>query len=142
DEAHGTLNLTEAYVHSCNQYFAQLGVEVERKRMGEAAGRFGLAVFEKASESIGSGRRYNLWNTENRVLSSVLAPLNSTFVSGPRMTKYDLALESIGQGYVQLTPLQMAMIAAGVANKDGMVMRPEIEMGRPPAALSQALSPQ
>src|SRR5262249_48326769 len=36
-ESHGTLNLLEAYTRSCNQYFAQLGVEVERQRMGEAA---------------------------------------------------------------------------------------------------------
>src|SRR5262245_32017414 len=31
-ESHGTLNLLEAYTQSCNQYFAQLGVEVERQR--------------------------------------------------------------------------------------------------------------
>ncbi len=141
-EAHGSLNLTEAYTHSCNQYFAQLGVEVERQRMGDAAERFGLKVFANALDSIGSGRRYQLWNTENRVLSSVLAPLNSTFVSGRGVTKYDLALESIGQGYVQLTPLQMAMVAAAVANRDGMVMRPTIEVGRKPEALSQAMSQQ
>src|SRR5262249_54070706 len=42
-ESHGTLNLLEAYTRSCNQYFAQLGVEVERQRMGEAAARFGLS---------------------------------------------------------------------------------------------------
>ncbi len=141
-ESHGSLNLTEAYTHSCNQYFAQLGVEVDRQRMGEAAERFGLKVFSNAAQSIGSGRRYDLWNTENRVLSSVLAPLNSTFVSGQGVTRYDLALESIGQGYVQLTPLEMALLAAAVGNKDGMVMRPVVEMGRQPAVLSQAMTPQ
>jgi penicillin-binding protein A len=141
-EAHGSFYLLDAYTHSCNQYFAQLGVEVERQRMGEAAGRFGLKVFVRAADSIGSGRSFDLWNTDNRVLSSVLAPLNSTFVSGRGVTKYDLALESIGQGYVQLTPLQMALISAAVANKDGMVMRPIIEMARKPAVSSQAMSPQ
>ncbi len=141
-EALGMLNLEEAFIHSSNQYFAQLGVELDRQRMGDAAERFGLKVFSNANDSIGSGRRYDLWNTDNRVLSSVFAPLNSTFVSGRGVTKYDLALESIGQGYVQLTPLEMAMISAAVANKDGMVMRPSLEMGRPPMALSQAMSPQ
>ncbi len=141
-EEHGRLNLTEAYTRSCNQYFAQLGVEVERQRMGEAAGRFGLKAFSTAAESLGAGRRYDLWNTDNRVLSSALAPLYSTFVSGRGATKYDLALESIGQGYVQLTPLEMAMVAAAAANKDGMVMRPMIEKGRQPAVLSQAMSQQ
>lgn len=141
-EAHGSQNLTEAYTHSCNQYFAQLGVELDRQRMGDAAERFGLKVFTRAADSIGAGRRSGLWNTDNRVLSSVLAPLNSTFVSGRGVTKYDLALESIGQGYVQLTPLEMALVAAAAANREGMVMRPMIEMGRTPLAASQAMSPQ
>ncbi|HWQ36166.1 MAG TPA: penicillin-binding transpeptidase domain-containing protein [Blastocatellia bacterium] len=141
-EAHGRLGLTEAYVHSCNQYFAQLGVEVERVRMAEAAGRFGLNVFATGPESIGQGYVRGLWNTDNKVLSDVLAPLRSTFVSSSKITKYDLALESIGQGYVQMTPMQMALVAAAVANEQGNVMKPKIEMDRAPAVYSQAMSPQ
>jgi hypothetical protein len=141
-EAHGAIGLLEAYTHSCNQYFAQLGVEVERQRMGEAAERFGLRVFETAPQSIGVGGYRGLWNTGNEVLSDVLAPLTSTFVNGRKITKYDLALESIGQGYVQLTPIEMALAAAAVANSHGDVMRPSIEMGRQPTALSQAMTPE
>ncbi len=139
-EAHGAMNMLEAYTYSCNQYFAQLGVEVERQRMAEAASRFGLRVYSTGAESIGVGAFRNLWNTDNKVLSDVLAPLISTFVAGRRITRYDLALESIGQGYVQLTPIQMAMIAAAVANPRGEVMRPTIELGLKPVALSQAMS--
>ncbi|MBO0858268.1 MAG: hypothetical protein J2P21_07370 [Chloracidobacterium sp.] len=141
-EAHGPLNMLEAYTRSCNQYFAQLGVEVERQRMGEAASRFGLHVYDTGAESIGVGPIHGLWNTGNKVLADVFAPLISTFVAGRKITKYDLALESIGQGYVQLTPLQMATIAAAVANERGEVMRPTIELGRQGAALSQAMSPE
>jgi peptidoglycan glycosyltransferase len=141
-ESHGTLGLLDAYTRSCNQYFSQLGVEVERQRMGEAASRFGLRVYDTGAQSIGVGAFHDLWNTGNKVLSDVLAPLSSTFVAGRKITKYDLALESIGQGYVQLTPLQMAMISAAVANSRGEVMRPTIEMGRQPAKLSQAMSPE
>ncbi|HKQ80084.1 MAG TPA: penicillin-binding transpeptidase domain-containing protein [Blastocatellia bacterium] len=141
-ESHGTLGLLDAYTHSCNQYFSQLGVEVERQRMGEAALRFGLSVYDTGAQSIGVGSFHDLWNTGNKVLSDVLAPLSSTFVAGRKITKYDLALESIGQGYVQLTPMQMAMISAAAANSRGEVMRPTIEMGRQPAALSQAMSPE
>ncbi len=140
-ESHGTIGLLDAYAQSCNQYFAQLGVEIERQRMGEAAARFGLKVFDTAPASIGTGSHHGLWNTENKVLSDVLSPLNSTFVAGRRITKYDLGLESIGQGYVQLTVLQMAMVAAAVANARGEVMRPAIELGRMPAAASQAMTP-
>jgi cell division protein FtsI/penicillin-binding protein 2 len=108
--------------------------------MGEAASRFGLRVYDTGAESIGVGAFHNLWNTGNKVLSDVLAPLISTFVASRKITKYDLALESIGQGYVQLTPMQMAMVAAAAANSQGATMRPTIEMGRQPAALSQAMS--
>jgi cell division protein FtsI/penicillin-binding protein 2 len=134
--------LLEAYTHSCNQYFAQLGVAVERERMGEAAARFGLKVFDSGAASLRAGNAQNFWNTDNPILSGVLAPRYSTFVTGKGVTKYDLALESIGQGYVQLTPMQMALAAAAVANNNGDVMKPMIEMGRQPAALSQAMSPQ
>ncbi len=137
---HGQIALEEAYVKSCNQYFAQLGVEVERQRMGEAAARFGLKVFADPADSIGTGATRGLWNSENKILNDVLAPLNSTFVNGNKVTKYDLALESIGQGYVQLTPFQMAFVAAAAANNQGNVMRPLIEMGRQPAVLSQAMT--
>jgi cell division protein FtsI/penicillin-binding protein 2 len=139
---HGTIGLLEAYTVSCNQYFAQLGVEVERQRMGEAAERFGLKVFDSGAASLRAGFASNFWNTENPILSGVLAPRISTFVSGSGVTKYDLGLESIGQGYVQLTVLQMAMVAGAAANDNGNVMRPVIEMGRQPVALSQAMSPQ
>lgn len=139
---HGNIALEEAYVKSCNQYFAQLGVEVERQRMGEAAARFGLRVFADPADSIGTGATRGLWNSENKILSDVLAPLNSTFVNGSKITKYDLALESIGQGYVQLTPFQMAFVAAAAANTQGNVMRPMIEMGRQPVVLSQAMTPE
>jgi cell division protein FtsI/penicillin-binding protein 2 len=141
-EAHGQIGLAEAFTHSCNQYFAQLGVEVDRQRLGAAAGRFGLRVFENPASSLRAGSTRNLWNTEDQILSDVLAPLNSTYVSGRRVTKYDLALESIGQGYVQLTPIQMAMVVAAVANLQGNVMRPKIEMERPPAVFSQAMTPE
>ncbi len=139
---HGSITLEEAYIKSCNQYFAQLGVEVERQRMGDAAARFGMRVFANPGDSIGTGATRGLWNTENKILSDVLAPLNSTFVNGNKISKYDLALESIGQGYVQLTPFQMAFVAAAAANTQGNVMRPLMEMGRQPAILSQAMTPE
>jgi cell division protein FtsI/penicillin-binding protein 2 len=110
--------------------------------MAEAARRFGLRVFETGPASLNAGPSRNLWNTENALLSDVFAPLSSTFVASRRISKYDLALESIGQGFVQLTPFQMAMIAGAVANTQGMVMRPKLELDRAPAALSQAMSPQ
>lgn len=141
EESHGQVDLTEAFVYSCNQYFAQLGVDLDRLRMGSEAERFGLRLFTDARQSLRAGRQEYLWNTGNRAIASLLAPFGSTFVSGQGLTRYDLALESIGQGFVQVTPLQMALVVAAVANREGMVMRPTIELDRQPVALSQAMSP-
>lgn len=141
EEAHGQVDLTEAFVHSCNQYFAHLGVELDQVRMGAAAERFGLLLFPNAARSLRAGRQDRLWNTGNRAIASLLAPFGSTFVSGRELTRFDLGLESIGQGFVQVTPLQMALVAAAVANRDGMVLRPTIELDRQPVPLSQAMSP-
>jgi peptidoglycan glycosyltransferase len=141
-ESHGTIGLLDAYTVSCNQYFAQLGVEVERQRMGEAAARFGLKVFPTGAASLRAGNEPNFWNTDNPVLAAVLSPRHSTFVAGSGVTKYDLGLESIGQGYVQLTAMQMAMVAGAAANNNGNVMKPMMEMGRQPVAASQAMSAQ
>ncbi|MEY4167612.1 MAG: hypothetical protein RIR52_1436 [Acidobacteriota bacterium] len=141
EEAHGQVDLTEAFVRSCNQYFAHLGVDLDRQRMGGGVERFGLRLFPNAARSLRAGRQDRFWNTDNRAISSLLAPFSSTFVSGAELTKYDLALESIGQGFVQVTPLQMALVAAAVANREGKVLRPTIELDRPPVSLSQAISP-
>lgn len=139
--AHGSLTLSEAVTRSCNQYFAQLGVELAHIRLGEAAARFGMKVYADPADSLRAGSLREVWNTEDRILGDVLAPLRSTFVAGRRTTKYDLALESIGQGFVQATPLQMAMVVSGVANLQGNVMRPQIEAERAPAVWSQAMGP-
>ena len=49
----------------------------------------------------------------------------------------------MGQGYAgQMTPFQMAMIAAIPANMEGKLMKPRIELDQPPQAFSQVLSPQ
>lgn len=141
-ESHGTMTISDAIVHSCNQYFAQLGVEVDRNRLGDSARRFGLRIFETGEDSLRGGSFRNLWNTDNQILSDVLAPLNSTYVAGRKTTRYDLALESIGQGYVQVTPLQMAMVVGSVANPGGNVMQPKIELEQEPAVLSQSMRPE
>lgn len=139
-EFHGQVDLSEAFTHSCNQYFAQMGVELDHQRMGEAAHRFGFDLFTDPGPSRKATLRDQFWNVENPAISSVFAPVRSSFVSGPGVVRYDLALEAIGQGFVQATPLQMALVAAAVANSQGQVMQPSIELARPPVALGQAMS--
>ncbi|MFI9762022.1 penicillin-binding transpeptidase domain-containing protein [Streptomyces sp. NPDC051963] len=93
-------SLREAFVWSCNTVFARLGVRV------------GVEAMARTAEAVG----FN--DTEARIPFSV-AP--STFDTS--VDRAQLALSSIGQYNTRATPLQMAMVAAAVAN-GGQVRSP------------------
>jgi penicillin-binding protein A len=94
------VTLTQALMVSCNVAFGWLGMEVGDDALREQAEKFGF------------GDRY-------------LADLNgqavSRFPSDP--DEPQTALSAIGQFDVAATPLQMAMVTAGIAN-GGTVMKP------------------
>jgi len=95
-----TVTLADAMRTSCNTAFAGLGMAVGEERMAAQARRFGLD---------GEGLRL-----PQRVATSVF----------PRdLTEAQEAQSAIGQYDVRVTPLQMAMVAAGVAN-GGELMTP------------------
>ena len=96
--------LTESLVNSCNATFARLGYELgERVPAGHAAVRHR----QRAADRPGAqrGRR----------------------ASGPPAgaDQARFALAGIGQGDVFTTPLQMALIAAGIGNS-GVIMEPHV----------------
>ncbi|MEV6073768.1 penicillin-binding transpeptidase domain-containing protein [Streptomyces sp. NPDC052069] len=86
-------SLAEAIRVSCNTVMAHLGVEVGLDKMVEAVGRFG---FNDGGLRIPSGVAKSNFDTD--------------------MSDDQLALSSIGQFDTTATPLQMAMVAAAVAN--------------------------
>jgi peptidoglycan glycosyltransferase len=90
----------EAFEWSCNTVFAKLGVDVGVRRMSATSKAFGFN------------------DTRLRIPFSV-AP--STFDTS--VDRAQLALASIGQYNTRATPLQMAMVAAAVAN-GGQVRSP------------------
>ncbi|MFE7314512.1 penicillin-binding transpeptidase domain-containing protein [Streptomyces sp. NPDC057555] len=94
------VGLREAFRLSCNTVFARLGVGVGVRAMAETARRFGF-------------------NDAGLRLPSPVAP--STFDTG--MDPAQLAMSAIGQYDTAATPLQMAMVAAAVAN-DGQLTPP------------------
>jgi penicillin-binding protein A len=121
-------SLAHALEISCNSAFGWLGLDLGGDALREQAAKFGF----------GDALRVPL-----RVEpSKVPAQLN----------KPQAAQSAIGQYDVRVTPLQMAMISAGIANK-GTVMRPylvkdtrnadlEIIDETQPQQLSQAISPE
>jgi penicillin-binding protein A len=98
--------LENSFIHSCNTTFAQLGLDLG-DAFPSAMGKFG--IFEPPPLDVAPGA----------VAST--GPAAGTFANN----KPFFALAGIGQGDVATTPLQMALVAAGIANK-GVIMRPHV----------------
>lgn len=96
-EGHGTLDGAAAFAQSCNPYFCQLAVQVGAENLLDMAQRFGLG------QSIDLG--YGI-----RSADGILPSLRD--LSAPAA----LANFSIGQGELQVTPLQVLRMGAIVAN--------------------------
>jgi penicillin-binding protein A len=142
-EVCGFFGFHEAYRISSNQFFSQLAVHLGRERMRETAGTVGIGVVETPAEALTQGYYPDIWNTSNKRIAQAIAPQRSTFVMGDKITLYDLALQGMGQGYAgQMTPFQMALIAAVPGNLQGSLMKPKIEFDQPPQVFANVLSPQ
>jgi peptidoglycan glycosyltransferase len=142
-EVHGRIGIDTAYEVSCNQYFAQLAVKLGPERLAEAARLVGIGAYDTPEEAVRGRKEPQIWNASSDAIRRALAPREATIVTGPRISKFDLALEGYGQGYAgQMTPFQMALLAATVANADGKLMKPKIEFDRAPEAYNQVVTPQ
>jgi penicillin-binding protein A len=94
-----SVTLTQALVVSCNTAFANLGLKLGQDKLRAQAQKFGF-------------------NARH------LADLNGVASQFPdNLEPAQLALSAIGQFDVAASPLQMAMVSAGIAN-DGVVMEP------------------
>ena len=94
------ITLTEALMVSCNVSFGYLGMQLGADTLREQAQKFGF------------GERY---------LEDLNGQVASRFPEDP--DEPQTALSAIGQFDVASTPLQMAMVTAGIAN-GGTVMKP------------------
>jgi cell division protein FtsI/penicillin-binding protein 2 len=136
-------NIAFAYKVSSNQYFAQLAIELGRERFRETALLVGINAVNSPDDALMQRFFPNIWNVSNPAIANALAPQQSTLVTGNEISLYDLGLEGMGQGYAgQMTPFQMALIAAIPANMEGKLMKPRIEADLQPQMFSQVLSPQ
>lgn len=98
---HGDISLKDALTKSCNVYFADKSQELGRNNFNR--------LLDKAL--IGKKIPFDLPTSESKL------------ISGNEMTKTELAAASIGQGKLLLTPLNMALITSGIANK-GQIVKP------------------
>lgn len=110
NQSWGPVSLTKALTNSINTVFAQVGVAVGRHTMQTYMKRFGFystpPLDYPPNEMTASGER----TSAGRLLA-------------PTSPLVDLGRMSIGQDKLEVTPLQMAMVVASVAN-GGKLMTP------------------
>ncbi len=104
-------NLERVYAYSCNTAFAQYSLRLGPERMADLAERFDIYRPGDASSTYGE---FSNLLTESSLLYTQ---------SGYLENRAGLADTGYGQGQLFVTPLQMAMVAAAVAN-DGIMMQP------------------
>ena len=94
---HGLLTLTDAVKVSCNDYFIEHGMKLGLDKLQELYASAGIGSktgigLPEARGVLPNRKKWKNWNT------------------------YDTALVSIGQGKIQVSPIQAACYAAAIAN--------------------------
>lgn len=112
DEGHGQVDLRKAIKESCDVWFYRVGLEIGIERIAGAARRLGLG------RSLGFP-----FGRERSGLIPDRAWKKQRF--GTSWYPGETVIASIGQGYVLATPLQLASMAAAIAN-GGQVWRPQV----------------
>lgn len=98
-KSHGNIDLKQALAKSCNTYFVGKSMEMGKDIIGEVADNFMI----------------------NKKIPFDLSVKTSQFPYKENLGKTDIAAASIGQGKVLVTPLNMALIASGIANSGDIV---------------------
>jgi peptidoglycan glycosyltransferase len=100
-KGYGKMTLADAFAKSVNTVFAQVGKTLGGKKLAGAAGAFGLdgkTPFDIATAA-------------------------SSVPSASDMDELEVSWMAVGQGRLQLTPLNVALVGAAIAN-GGKIMQP------------------
>ena len=100
----GKYNFKHAFTHSVNAIFAQFGVELGWDRLTDIARRYGF---------------------DSQIPFTLETAASQIHGPGSERTKTLLASTAFGQGELLATPLQMAQVAAVIAN-NGVLERPHL----------------
>lgn len=121
---HNVVSIHRAIVESCDVFFYEAGKRLGIDKIYNYATRLGLG--EKTGLTIGDEKNGLIPNTQWK-MDTKKAPwfLGETFVS------------SIGQGYVSVTPVQMALMMSAVSN-GGTLYRPTILKDQEPFLMRRA----
>ncbi len=110
---HGSLNLKEALAQSCNVFFYTMGYEY-----------LGEDIIVDYAKQFGFGERTGI-DLPGEVPGLVPTPEWKQARFGSRWVGGDTINLSIGQGFIEVTPLQLANAMAMIVN-DGVIYRPHV----------------
>ncbi len=113
--AHGNINVETAIRVSCNTFFYQLGLKL------------GLEKFEYYGKLFGFGQKtgIDLQNEKSGRLPTKDWLISRLGKSAEGYIKGNMVNYGIGQGEIMVTPLQMAVYTAAIAN-EGKIFQPHI----------------
>ncbi len=112
---HGTVNLNTAILSSCDIYFYKL------------AERMGITNMDKILDPFGYGKLTGL-DLDHELPGVLASPTWKRSAKGAHWYPGDTINAGIGQGYMQVTPLQLATAAAMLANR-GIHIPPHLLLG-------------
>ena len=116
-----TKTAADAYAYSCNTYFAQLGVKVGADRLRQMSQALGLTEAPPFELPTVAGRL----STDPNFLGS----------------NAGLAASAYGQGQLQMSPLELVLATAAIAN-GGVVPRPRLFLDDEARPWRTAMSPE
>jgi peptidoglycan glycosyltransferase len=114
-ESYGQISLTEALAKSVNTVWAQVAEKVGKRTLARYMSRFGFdrkPELDYPAEEMSSSGEYLIGNGGSKLLA-------------PTSPRVDVGRMGIGQDKLEVTPLQMAEVAAAVANH-GRLMVPHL----------------
>ncbi len=116
---HGKVTLNSALVQSCDVYFYQLGDRLGMMAISDAAHEWGLG--DKTQIDLSPEARGIIPTHE----PYMMATFKSSHTKRKKWFRGETMITAIGQGLLTVTPLQMARLAAAIAN-GGRVLKPQL----------------
>ncbi len=117
---HGSLNVVDALAQSCDIFFYKLGGGYEETHFEG----LGIDRLVKWATNFGLGDPTGI-DIPGEITVPVFTPKRKRELYQESWTTGDTYIMSIGQGFLTVTPLQMANVMAAVAN-NGTIYRPQL----------------
>ena len=114
-QGHGEVNLSRAITSSCDTFFYELGLKIGIRRIGSILTQFGFGALSGI-------------DLDDELPGLVATPDWKQKMRGAHWYDGDTVNSSIGQGFMQATPMQLAAAVSTLANR-GQRFMPFLLMG-------------